>query len=437
MMANKFDSVVSDSGVEFSTSNTTGAPGGLANSPPNEVQNLRPFFNVGKGVYMVLKEPSADEDNKKWASGVPQSSSQQPVEANLNASSTSVDGERQPNASTETAPPGEWRDQGATLDSHHSAQASTPAVDSPTTNTTSGDGSVRPSFGQPDSLPPSAWKDQIPTLDPYQPALASPPSPSNRPDSTTTNEAGSHASFSVGQPDFLPLEEENVESSSAMTVVTMPIIGDAKKDKMILSLQTRLRTTQAEVNRLSRELVLMKEKKERGEKDLTEAKKRIKDVKTKGEKASAEMQKEYEAKIAVLEVRLANVEQEKNVQKVELCKQIQELRNQLKEQNSKHYERIIQLKDEKHELELTVEKMKTNEKELEKQLLVAKLEAINLQSQLDCQKHNEELNVLRNESADALQKQVAENEKLKRLLSQMSMGSNSSQGSGTEGKGET
>lgn len=391
-------SLASDSGVATSTNTTLAEP---ASSPPEtatgagESQDARAFDKISKGILGLsnssqTESASADAEDGKWTSSVSSSNTQQPSsDVSLSANST------------------------ATVDAD---QESSSLVKEP-------------------APLPGAWKNEVPTLDSYQSARASPTL------SQTIKDSEEGAQFTVGPPNAVPYEEEDVESTSEMIVQQpeMPLTGDAKKDRnKIMNLETRLRDALAKVESLKKELEMSRKEKEESERQLKEAKEKIKRLKTEGALANAAVEKKYEDEIADLKKKIADLEKEKSEQKAEYCKQIEILRAQLKDQEKSRYEEVIQLMCDKHALEIKVEKMNTNEEKLNRKLSEAKLEAANLRYQLEqrenTEKFEKEIAVLRSESADALKKKEDEIEELRRQISQNSLPLDSSQSPGAENK---
>ena len=400
-------SLASDSGVATSTNTTLAEP---ASSPPEtatragESQGARAFDEISKGVLGLssssqTESASADAEDGKWTPSVSLSNTQQsPQDVSLSTDSTTTVGADQESSSLLKEP--------------------TP--------------------------PPGAWKDQVPTLDSYQSTQASPTLSQTIKDS----EGRTQSTFTVGPPDAVPYEEENVESTSEMIVQQpeMPLTGDAKKDRnKMINLETRLRDALAKIESLKKELETSRKEKEESERQLKEAKEKIERLKSEGEVASAAMKKQYEDEIADLKKKIADSEKEKSELKAEYCKQIKLLQDQLKDQEKSHYEEVIQLMGDKHKLELKVEKMNTNEEKLKRQLSEANLEAANLKYELgqreSTEKFEREMVILRSESAgalkkkeDALKKRDDIIEELRRQISQNSLKLDSSQDPGAENK---
>ena len=359
-----------DSGVSASvTSVAAGAtPEEPSRSPSTESQGSRTFSEISKGV-LYLSDSSQTEkastsnetEEEKWDSSVSLNSGQQSLDVNLRANSAMANPDQD-------------------SDSHHLLQ-----------------------FRKEEE---QSWKNRIPTLDSYPSAMqASTPSIDE-----PTSEDNDPPSFTVGPPDAVPHEEENVDGSSDIVVQKpdMKITGDAKKDReKVLHLESKLREVQAKIFNLEKELEATIKEKEETQKELKEAKENIKKVKAASVIEKAAMKENYEAKIAGLKSKLASVEKEKSDQREKYCKQIQVLKSQLNEREQQHLKKVIELKDDKHALELKVQKMETNEGRLKRELC---------------------------EANQTIRKRDDEIRELKRLLSQVSMRSDSSQSAGVECK---
>ena len=417
-------SLVNDSGVPESVTSAstvqTESPGSSPSESPT-LNSLGQFTEIGKGVLFLsdssqassqTEKASAEAEDVRWNSAVSSSTAQNTLDVNLPAKSAMV----------------------------HPNQESRSRLE------------CEASKKQP-------WKSQVPTLDSYAPApdppvsMGVPPSPPRERDQT---------SFTVGPPNAVPLEEENVESSSDIVVQKpeMVLTGDAKEDKRkIQTLEAKLRDTEAKVEKLKKELADTIEEKKEGQRELAEAKEKIKQMEAKSAEASAAMQRKHEEEIKALKERLANTEKEKSDQQAEYCKRIGDLNAQLKQLEKEHCNEKLRLVEDKYQLELKVERMNTNEERLKRELSDAKLEAVELRCKLMCREqgeaHAKDIAVLRTQSANALaeketqlqqqasesanalaeketqlQRQASEIKELKRLLS--SQTSSSSQGSGTE-----
>ena len=402
----KLQSAVSDSGVveaDASVSTTNANP---SNSPTNEEPRSGTFSEISKGV-LCLSDSSRSSSQTERAST--------DVEDGRWPSSTSSSDIRQPQVGTSAA-------------AVHSNQTSGSSI---------GLHSLKLNFNQQPS-----WKNEVPTLDTYQAVHASPPLSSSGP----MDQDDKETTFTVGPPDTVPHEEESVESSSAMIVNKSepPLTGDPKEDKVkIINLEAKLRDTQAKVEKLKKQLEETAREKEQYRRLLEEANKNLERVKA---DTSSDMQQKYEMEIEDLKKKLADSEKQKSDQKAEYCKQIEDLRTQLKEQDKKHHAEFLQLLKDKHELELKVERMNTNEERLKRELSEANLEATKLKYKLDKQECLQEMTVLRSKSEQALQHkddelQKKDNElqekdaelcKLRQQLS--SQASLSSQSSGPEDK---
>ena len=407
-MGDKYDRVssVSDSGVPESvpSSSTVQAesPGSSPSASPS-IGSLGQFTAIDKGVLgysdssqtsSATEKVSTEVEDDKWNPAAPTSTSQTPRDMNLPAESAMA----HPN-----------QESGSRLEGKASQN--------------------------------QTWKDQVPTLDSYSPTPA-PPVSMEAPSSPAQN--GDQASFTVGPPNAVPLEEENVESSSDMVVQKpeMLLTGDAKEDKRkIQNLEAKLRDTEAKVEQLKKELAAIVKEKEEGQKKLEQAEEEIKRMETENAQASAAMQQKHEEEIKALKKILASTEKEKSDQQAKYCKKIEDLNAQLKQLEKKHNnEKFLLIKD-KHELELKVERMNTNEERLKRELAEANTKVAKLQCELKCQKHAKEVEVLRTQSANALAEKDSQHasalaekdsqiEELKRQLSFQTPGS--PQGSNAE-----
>lgn len=406
----ELQSTVSDSGVIESDASVSTTKANPSNAPTDEGPSSGTFSEISKGVLCLsdssqpssqTERASTDVEDGKWPSSMSSSDSQQRHEDN---SATTV----------------------------HSNQASGSFA--------GGKHSLKLNINQ-----PTSWKNEVPTLDTYQSIQASPPLSMSS--NGATNQEGKEVTFTVGQPDTVPLEEESVESSSAMIVHKSepPLTGDPKEDKeKIINLEAKLRDTQAKVEDLKKQLEETVREKEQYKRQLEQANETLKRVKAEGAYASSDMQQKHEREIENLRKKLADSEKQKSDQQEEYCKQIRQLEVQLKEQDRKHHAEILQLVNDKHELALKVERMNTNEERLKRELCEARLEAKELQSKLDKQESEKEINVLRSKSEQALQQKDDELQKkddelqkkddeLRKLRQQLSsQASLSSQSSGPE-----
>lgn len=366
-----------DSGMSASvTSVVAGAtPEEPSSSPSNESQGSRTFSEISKGVWYLSDSSQTEKasasnetEEEKWASSVSPNNDQPSLDVNPRANLAMVNPDQD-------------------SDLHHLLQ-----------------------FGKGEE---HSWKNQIPTLDSYPSAMQASTSPVDKP----TSEYDSPPSFTVGPPAAVPREEENVDSSSDIVVQKpdMKITGDVKKDRdKVLHLESELRKSQANIFKLEKKLEATTKEKEETQKELKEAKENIKKIKAASAIETAAMKEKYEAKIAGLKSKLASVEKENSDLKEEYCKQIQDLHKQLNEQEQQHLKKVIELKDDKHVLELKVKEMKINEERLKRELSEANLEAARLQNALE-----------RTRNAETLRKRDDEICELKRLLSQVSMRSDS------------
>ena len=402
-------SIVSDSGVAESvpsagpSANSTQAecPSTPSNTSPNS--SSANFSEISRGVLGLsdssqtssqAEKVSTEVEDDRWNSGVPSSGNQDSTDAGSSANSAMV---------------------------HPSLEET---------------GSHVSNFKQ--------LKDQIPTLDSYKPTPASPVSMNTSP---SPNHDGSHRRFTVGPPNATPYEEENIESTSDMVLSQKPemvLTGDVKEDKKkIQNLESKMREYLKKINDLERRLASVTREKEEKERELIQAKEKIEKLEVEGAKATNAMQQRYEEEIKDLKKKIANTEKEKADQKEKYCKEIEELNAQLKEQQKTHYEKYIELMNDRHELDINVQKMKIREEKLRRELSDTKLEAAQLQHKLDRQASVKEMEVLRNQSSEALKQKDAEMKKredeirvLKQQISEMSTSSISSQGSYGDSKGD-
>lgn len=374
------DSTVIDSGLaeaDASASTTNANPSG----PANQESGSASFSEISKGVLYLSDSSSQTEkasievEDSRWPSSVSSSSTQQHKDDNSTAHSDST-----PDSSTNNL---------RLLESNANQ---------------------------------TAWKDGVPTLDAFESVRASP-----NPSATVSTERDNDGvAFAVGPPDTVPHEEENVESSSAMIVQKpeLPITGDQKEDKTkIIRLEAKLRDTQAKVEQLKKELDTAIEKKKQCERQLEKANEKIRWLEDEGARASSAMQEKYERQIADLKRQLADKEKENCDERAKLCKKIEDLQDLLKEVERKRNSEVISLLKEKHQLDLKVKDMETNEERLKRELSEANLEATKLQSKLDKQESQKEIALLRSESESALQKKE---EEIRALRQQLSLSSQNS-----------
>ena len=390
-MGDKYDqaSSVSDSGVPESVPSASTVQVESPGSSPSASPSMGPlgqFTEIDKGVLCfsdssqtssATEKVSTEVEDAKWNPAAPSSSGQTPRDVNLPAKSAMA---------------------------HPNQESGSRFEDKASQNQT--------------------WKDQVPTLDSFSPAPV-PPVSMEAPSSPAQN--GDQASFTVGPPNAVPLEEENAESSSDMVVQKpeMLLTGDAKEDKRkIQNLEARLRDTEAKVKKLKEELAVTVKEKEEGQKKLEQAEEKIQRMETE----SAAKQRNHEEEIRALKERLASTEKEKSDQQAEYNKKVEDLNAQLKQLEKEHSNEKFRLMEEKYQLQLKVSGMNTNEERLRRELADANTEVVKLQCKLKCQEQNEahekEVAVLRTQSANALaekdsqlQQQASEIEELKRQLS--------------------
>ena len=392
------DSTVIDSGLveaDVSVSTTNANP---SESTSRQEASSVNFSKISEGVFYLsdsssqTEKASTEVEDSRWPSSVSSSSTQQPQDGN-----------------------------------------STATVHS---DPISGSSANNLRFLSSNVNQPSSWKNEVPKLDTFESVQASPPQSASVSGSQSVNQA----SFSVGTPDAYPYEEENVEGSSAMILHNMPeqpLTGDPKEDRArIISLEAKLRDNEAKIDMLNKQLAKTVKEREHYKRQLELANVKIKEIEDEGVRASA-LQKEQEEKIAELKKRIAESEKNRSDEKDKYCKEIDKLREQLKEEQSQHHKKVLGLVEDKHALELKVEKMNTNEERLKRELNEAKLESVQLKLTLGTQ----EMSDLRTKSSEALTKKDGEIKQkddqireLQRLLSEASMRSYSSQSSGAENK---
>ena len=410
--------VVGDSGLaESLIPSTSSTAHNDSSPPPRQDQGARAFSKIGDSV-LYLKDSSKDSnqtekesanaEDGKWESGVQPSNSKEHGSVNLTANSTMVCADQE------------------TSTNHHSQE----------------------------NVSELAWRDQIPTLDSFQPVPAPPPSMNESP-----NPESDDVSFTVGEPDAVPFEEQDTSSSSAMILQKpeLPLTGDAKEDKQkILKLTADLRKSEAKQESLKKELEATLKEREEDKKRLQKAEEKLRRVQEENTLQLEAMQEKYKDEINTLKAKLADSEKQKSDQKEEYCKQIEALCAKLDKEKKKHQQEVVGLITEKFKLELKVEKMNTNEERLKRELSEANLNAERLRRELDQRKlkevHQNEIAVLRSASAATIAEKDAQLEQQKtqleekdaqiqqhnatidRLISQNSVGSNSSQGSSADSK---
>lgn len=234
--------------------------------------------------------------------------------------------------------------------------------------------------------PDLVWKDHgMPTLDSYEPARASPPPVNVPPEKDSSN-----ASFTVGSPNTIPQEEEDVESSSTLLVQKPePLLtgDDQKKNK---HLEAQLRNARAKAKELEKKLASSERKTQETEEKLRQANEEIKRLTTEKEREIESMRQENQREVDNLKTQLAAAEKKTCDQEAKYCEQIRELDQKLVDQEAKYNKDVLKLTQEKCKLEVEVANMKTEEQSLKRQLSETKLTAERLQWKLEKEAHERE-----------------------------------------------